>query len=80
MSKKPKFNPEVNRIKLDPEQAVLTCNCYTNGDNYNWGGNQNYIDQPASNYCVAGATRMGIGLTGWDGNMSGTYTRNVGSS
>jgi hypothetical protein len=26
---KPKFNPIVTRIKLNPEQAVLACSCYT---------------------------------------------------
>jgi len=30
MSRKPKFKPEITRVKLDPEQAVLQCNCYTN--------------------------------------------------
>lgn len=28
MSKKPKFNPEITRIKLNPEQAVLSCICF----------------------------------------------------
>lgn len=28
MSKKPKFKPEITRVKLNPEQAVLTCDCY----------------------------------------------------
>ncbi len=27
MSKKPKFNPEVTMVKLNPEQAVLYCTC-----------------------------------------------------
>jgi hypothetical protein len=26
---KPKFNPIVTRVKLNPEQAVLACSCYT---------------------------------------------------
>jgi len=29
MSRKPKFNPEITRVKLNPEQAVLACTCYT---------------------------------------------------
>jgi len=29
MSKKPKFKPEITRVKLNPEQAVLTCDCHT---------------------------------------------------
>jgi hypothetical protein len=31
MSKKPKFKPEITRVKLDPEQAVLNCACYNLG-------------------------------------------------
>ncbi len=31
MGRKPKFRPEVTWIKLNPEQAVLSCNCYTIG-------------------------------------------------
>lgn len=34
MSKKAKFNPEITRVKLNPEQAVLACPCYSNG----WDG------------------------------------------
>ncbi|NLO91281.1 MAG: hypothetical protein GX410_04730 [Elusimicrobia bacterium] len=30
MKGKPKFTPEITRIKLNPEQAVLACSCYTN--------------------------------------------------
>ncbi len=29
MSKRMKFNPVVSKIKLNPEQAVLTCTCVT---------------------------------------------------
>lgn len=28
MPRKPKFRPVITRIKLNPEQAVLSCNCY----------------------------------------------------
>ena len=31
MSKKPKFRPVLTRIKLNPEQAVLACGCYSTG-------------------------------------------------
>jgi hypothetical protein len=31
MAKKPKFKPVVTRVKLNPEQAVLTCSCYSEG-------------------------------------------------
>jgi hypothetical protein len=28
VAKKNRFKPVINRIKLNPEQAVLTCDCY----------------------------------------------------
>jgi len=31
MSKKPKFRPKITRVKLNYEQAVLTCDCYNVG-------------------------------------------------
>ncbi|MCX5694548.1 MAG: hypothetical protein NT014_05455 [Candidatus Omnitrophica bacterium] len=31
MPKKLKFKPEITRIKLNPEQAVLSCSCYDVG-------------------------------------------------
>ena len=31
MSRKPKFRPRVTRIKLNPEQAVLACDCWNTG-------------------------------------------------
>ena len=31
MKKKPRFNPEITRVKLNPEQAVLFCQCYSEG-------------------------------------------------
>jgi hypothetical protein len=29
MGRKPKFRPRITRVKLNPEQAVLLCNCYS---------------------------------------------------
>jgi hypothetical protein len=34
MSKKMKFKPRITRVKLNPEQAVLTCDCYDTGENW----------------------------------------------
>ena len=34
MSRKSKFRPKVTRIKLNPEQAVLSCACYVYGRHY----------------------------------------------
>ena len=31
MGRKPKFRPKITRVKLNPEQAVLTCNCFSRG-------------------------------------------------
>ena len=31
MPRKPKFKPEITRVKLNPEQAVLSCGCYSHG-------------------------------------------------
>ena len=31
MAIKPEFNPEITRIKLNPEQAVLACSCWSGG-------------------------------------------------
>ncbi len=30
-TRKPKFRPVISRIKLNPEQAVLSCNCFEFG-------------------------------------------------
>ena len=29
-----KFRPEITRVKLNPEQAVLSCTCFNGGVNY----------------------------------------------
>ena len=31
MKRKPKFKPEITKIKLNPEQAVLSCDCFSRG-------------------------------------------------
>jgi hypothetical protein len=41
MGIKPKFKPVITRVKLNPEQAVLSCDCYNTGvmqsaSNLNW--------------------------------------------
>lgn len=39
MSKKRKFRPKITQVKLNPEQAVLSCGCYQGniGANFEWG-------------------------------------------
>ena len=44
-----KFRPEITRVKLNPEQAVLTCNCYNTGFNhYGWTTLESYHRFPGS--------------------------------
>jgi len=31
VERKPEFKPAVTRVKLNPEQAVLQCNCFASG-------------------------------------------------
>ncbi len=38
MPRKPKFKPVITRVKLNPEQAVLTCTCYSTGASLQGGG------------------------------------------
>jgi len=40
MDKKPKFKPLITRVHLNPEQAVLSCNCWSSNKYWttiNWG-------------------------------------------
>ncbi len=45
MSKKSKFKPVITRVKLNPEQAVLSCDCYVYG----------YTNGPDSGSCFGSA-------------------------
>jgi len=38
MARKTKFKPEIRRIKLNPEQAVLNCACFMNMTQFGSGG------------------------------------------
>lgn len=37
MNKKEKFKPEITKVELNPEQAVLACSCYDNGTQAGFG-------------------------------------------
>ena len=54
MPRKPKFKPVITRVKLNPEQAVLSCNCYYFG--VRWAGAM-LADPPLTGigYCNAGS-------------------------
>lgn len=62
MPRKPKFRPEVKRIKLNPEQAVLACACYRNMTQFGTAGPHDYIHSDhttggvdfVSGFCSAG--------------------------
>jgi len=41
--RKPKFRPRITRIKLNPEQVVLWCDCYYTNKKYVSGSGGNYI-------------------------------------
>jgi len=46
MSRKPKFRPEIRRIRLNPEQAVLFCVCYSGSRRWSATLNLSDISNP----------------------------------
>ena len=60
---KPRFKPELTRIKLNPEQAVLSCSCYIYGY-YNWGGQPNGYDTYGSGLVCGGSKSIVMGYGG----------------
>ncbi len=68
MPKKPKFRPRITRIKLNPEQAVLACSCYSSG--LRAGSSTEYrISGQLINVCSGKSTVFawdsGTGIGGW---------------
>jgi len=49
MSRKPKFKPEIKRIKLNPEQAVLACQCFNTGGH--WAVGHNNLAGASQGHC-----------------------------
>jgi len=47
MPRKPKFKPEITRVKLNPEQAVLVCSCW-------WAGKQGEPVVGNQAHCLGG--------------------------
>jgi len=64
MAIKPKFNPKITRVKLNPEQAVLWCNCYDTG--------QRVHQFSFAGHCVYRVSGPGASLCG--SNFSGSKT------
>jgi hypothetical protein len=60
---KSRFRPRVNRIELNPEQAVLYCSCHSAGNRWGWvnagPGGADYWLVPA-----AGATNSACWFSG----------------
>ncbi len=52
MGRKLKFRPEVTWIHLNPEQAVLSCNCYQYGSKW-WIGTAYYSDGILRQVCYS---------------------------
>lgn len=59
--RKPKFKPRMTRVVLNPEQAVLSCNCFnggvvgTQGQNFTLTGLCAPGVRSGGNLCVQGA-------------------------
>lgn len=55
MVRKPKFRPVITRVKLNPEQAVLSCMCF-----YGAGAGHPFTNSwPAFTIIVCGGNRTG---------------------
>lgn len=67
MGRKLKFKPVITRVKLNPEQAVLSCNCFTTGASIT--GSALWNTTPLANHCY-GAGKLFQPLNGC--NPSGT--------
>ncbi len=83
MQRKLKFRPVVTRIKLNPEQAVLSCACYTTGLRAIFiasaGRTSNSLNNPR--YCFYSVMTgkindlgLGAGIYGYVADGSGTVS------
>ncbi len=59
MSRKPKFKPEITRVRLDPEQAVLLCGCYIGEVMAGTGSKANFCSVPGTKAIVYGKHQPG---------------------
>jgi hypothetical protein len=70
MPKKQKFKPEITRVKLNPEQAVLSCSCYSNGMVFS-----NFIYRPNTLTTICGPGVFGKNVqTAYVCSISGSRT------
>jgi hypothetical protein len=57
-TQKKKFKPVITRVKLNPEQAVLTCNCYNTSNYYNPGSSSVAGTTKCAGYQQKGTTTL----------------------
>ena len=74
MQKKLKFNPVITRIKLNPEQAVLSCSCFSRGATVRVAGTRR---NTGSSICAGGRTLTA--RSGWPATYSTTGASAVSS-
>lgn len=70
MPRKPKFKPVITRVKLNPEQAVLSCSCYTGSGRPTRIG-PTYSTGHASDIIACSPSGRGLGLWGTSGCGAG---------
>lgn len=58
MQKKTKFKPKIRKVRLNPEQAVLSCICYSIRWQFAVGGGGVC---PSGNFCTSFRTIQGPG-------------------
>jgi len=75
MFKKLKFKPEVTRVKLNPEQAVLNCPCARYGRTWSASVNDGDNYGGTSTVCNPTGTDRGHTLFYCDGPVVGTANR-----
>jgi len=66
MGRKPKFKPIITRVKLNPEQAVLSCDCWTQLTRW-----------LATNYTARSGSRLTQYCTGTAKQYANTYPCNA---
>ncbi len=64
MNKKTKFKPRITKVVLNPEQAVLLCDCYING--VKMGGSAGVDGSCSQSVCTGFGANKGFNTT-WGG-------------
>ena len=79
MPRKPKFRPEIRRVKLNPEQAVLLCDCYDSTRRLHRPGHITGYMGDANYGNICGGTFKNFWWHLYE-DPSGTYTEISGAS